>query len=112
MLHKPTEANNNAMSSSDLRELFEACKTGDLVKVKKLLTPQNVNEIGKTGRDGRSPFSRLLHGFVSVLDTAGRRSTALHFASGYGRKDIVEFLLANGANISAKDDGGLMPLHK
>jgi hypothetical protein len=34
------------MSSSDLRELFEACKTGDLVKVKKLLTPQNVNEIG------------------------------------------------------------------
>lgn len=30
-----------------LRELFEACKSGDLVKVKKLLTPQNVNEIGK-----------------------------------------------------------------
>lgn len=30
-----------------LRELFEACKSGDLSKVKKLLTPQNVNEIGK-----------------------------------------------------------------
>lgn len=30
-----------------LRELFEACKSGDLVKVKKLLTPHNVNEIGK-----------------------------------------------------------------
>lgn len=29
-----------------LRELFEACKSGDLIKVKKLLTPQNVNEIG------------------------------------------------------------------
>lgn len=38
------------MSSSDLRELFEACKTGDLVKVKKLLTPQNVNEIGELGQ--------------------------------------------------------------
>lgn len=47
-----------------------------------------------------------------VKDTAGRRSTALHFASGYGRKDVVEHLLANGANIAAKDDGGLNPLHK
>lgn len=36
------------MSTSDLRELFEACKTGDLVKVKKLLTAQNVNEIGES----------------------------------------------------------------
>jgi tankyrase len=47
-----------------------------------------------------------------MTDTAGRRSTALHFASGYGRKDIVEYLLANGANIHSKDDGGLLPLHK
>lgn len=47
-----------------------------------------------------------------VADTAGRRSTALHFASGYGRKEVVEFLLSNGANIAAKDDGGLNPLHK
>lgn len=49
---------------------------------------------------------------VNQTDTAGRRSTALHFASGYGRKDIVEFLLSNGANIHSKDDGGLYPLHK
>lgn len=41
---------------------------------------------------------------------AGRRSSSLHFASGYGRKDIVEYLLANGANISLRDDGGLNPL--
>lgn len=105
------------MSSSDLRELFEACKTGDLVKVKKLLTPQNVNEIGEFYWTTRMRFAvccccmtqGLSHG---SLDTAGRRSTALHFASGYGRKDVVEFLLANGANIAAKDDGGLNPLHK
>lgn len=50
--------------------------------------------------------------FKFFSDTAGRRSTALHFASGYGRKDVVEYLLANGANIAAKDDGGLNPLHK
>jgi hypothetical protein len=33
--------------SVTLRELFEACKSGDLPKVKKLVTPQNVNEIGE-----------------------------------------------------------------
>lgn len=30
---------------------------------------------------------------------------------GYGRRDVVEFLLANGASIQARDDGGLHPLH-
>lgn len=43
-----------------LRELFESCKTGDLVKVRKLINPQTVN----------------------ARDTAGRKSTPLHFASG------------------------------
>lgn len=32
---------------ASLCELFDACKSGDLVKVKKLLTPHNVNEIGE-----------------------------------------------------------------
>lgn len=43
-----------------LRELFEACKTGDAARVKKLITPQTVN----------------------ARDTAGRKSTPLHFAAG------------------------------
>lgn len=43
-----------------LRELFEACKTGDLIKVKALITPKTVN----------------------ARDTAGRKSTPLHFAAG------------------------------
>ena len=30
---------------------------------------------------------------------------------GYGRRDVVEFLLTNGANVQARDDGGLHPLH-
>ena len=30
---------------------------------------------------------------------------------GYGRRDVVEFLLAAGASIQARDDGGLHPLH-
>lgn len=30
---------------------------------------------------------------------------------GYGRRDVVEFLLSTGASIQARDDGGLHPLH-
>ncbi|KAI8499774.1 hypothetical protein Bbelb_228250 [Branchiostoma belcheri] len=75
--------------SSGCRELFEACRNGDVARVKKLITPQNVN----------------------ARDTAGRKSTPLHFAAGFGRKDVVEHLLQNGANVHARDDGGLIPLH-
>ncbi|XP_012287563.1 tankyrase isoform X2 [Orussus abietinus] len=76
-------------SADPLRDLFEACKTGDLARVKKLVTPKTVN----------------------ARDTAGRKSTPLHFAAGYGRRDVVEFLLSAGASIQARDDGGLHPLH-
>lgn len=33
------------------------------------------------------------------------------FKKGFGRKDVVEHLLSVGANINARDDGGLIPLH-
>lgn len=37
----------------------------------------------------------------------------MHFnpVSGFGRKDVVEHLLQTGANVHARDDGGLIPLH-
>lgn len=48
-------------NNDPLRELFEACKSGDTVKVKRLITSQTVN----------------------ARDTAGnRKSTPLHFAAG------------------------------
>ncbi|XP_072229854.1 poly [ADP-ribose] polymerase tankyrase-2-like [Leuresthes tenuis] len=71
------------------RELFEACRSGDLERVRKLVTTENVNS----------------------RNTAGRKSTPLHFAAGFGRKDVVHFLLQNGANVHARDDGGLISLH-
>uniref|UniRef100_A0A7N8XUK3 Poly [ADP-ribose] polymerase n=1 Tax=Mastacembelus armatus TaxID=205130 RepID=A0A7N8XUK3_9TELE len=71
------------------RELFEACRSGDLERVRKLVTAENVNS----------------------RDTAGRKSTPLHFAAGFGRKNVVDFLLQNGANVYARDDGGLISLH-
>jgi len=42
------------------RELFEACRNGDTVKVRKLVNANNVN----------------------AKDTAGRKSSPLHFAAG------------------------------
>jgi hypothetical protein len=77
-------------STSDLRELFEACKTGDLIKVKKLLTPQNVNEIGETqlvrlkdsNLHGQNHYfqTRLVDGpqpFISQADMEGKRSSSI-----------------------------------
>jgi ankyrin repeat protein len=37
--------------------------------------------------------------------------TSRPFFSGYGRRDAVEHLLAVGANVHARDDGGLIALH-
>ncbi|KAK3589737.1 hypothetical protein CHS0354_021059 [Potamilus streckersoni] len=80
----------NSPSQNDPgRDLFEACRNGDLNKVKKLVNPHNVN----------------------AKDTAGRKSSPLHFAAGFGRKDVVEHLLECGASVHARDDGGLIPLH-
>lgn len=53
-------ANKLFMSNDPGRELFEACKNGDLGKVKKLVDPSNVNS----------------------KDSSGRRSSPLHFAAG------------------------------
>ncbi|XP_018099069.1 poly [ADP-ribose] polymerase tankyrase-1 isoform X3 [Xenopus laevis] len=75
--------------SGAFRELFEACRNGDVSRVRRLLEPANVN----------------------AKDMAGRKSTPLHFAAGFGRKDVVEHLLQTGANVHARDDGGLIPLH-
>ena len=50
----------NLLLSDAGRELFEACRNGDLCKVKKLVNTHNVNS----------------------KDTAGRKSSPLHFAAG------------------------------
>uniref|UniRef100_A0A4W4GAK0 Poly [ADP-ribose] polymerase n=1 Tax=Electrophorus electricus TaxID=8005 RepID=A0A4W4GAK0_ELEEL len=76
-------------TSGAFRDLFEACRNGDVSRVKRLVDSVNVN----------------------AKDMAGRKSTPLHFAAGFGRKDVVEHLLQTGANVHARDDGGLIPLH-
>ena len=36
---------------------------------------------------------------------------AYFYFLGYGRKEVVDILLMAGANVHARDDGGLIPLH-
>ena len=50
----------SVMAGGESRELFEACRNGDIHKVTKLVNPNNVNS----------------------KDTAGRKSSPLHFAAG------------------------------
>uniref|UniRef100_A0A8C5SFB9 Poly [ADP-ribose] polymerase n=1 Tax=Laticauda laticaudata TaxID=8630 RepID=A0A8C5SFB9_LATLA len=81
---------NTPVHTSDVDyRLLEASKAGDLETVKQLCSPQNVN----------------------CRDLEGRHSTPLHFAAGYNRVSVVEYLLHHGADVHAKDKGGLVPLH-
>ena len=38
-------------------------------------------------------------------------STPLHEAARSGRKEIAELLIDKGAEVNAKEDGGMTPLH-
>lgn len=40
-----------------------------------------------------------------------RSFVSLSASPGFGRKDVVDFLLQNGASVHARDDGGLISLH-
>lgn len=81
------------------KEIFTACKVGDLGRLKKHINSWNVNIRDTSG--GRSTVSEVPSPPLSPSPQP------LHFAAGFGRQDVVEFLIQSGANIHAKDDGGL-----
>lgn len=66
-------------------QLLEAAKAGDLDTVQRIA------------------LSNLLT--VNCRDLDGRHSTPLHFAAGYNRIPVVEFLLEHGAEVHAADKG-------
>ena len=69
--------------------LLDAAKKGNLSRVQRLLTNENIN----------------------CRDAQGRNSTPLHLAAGYNNFEVAEHLLENGADVNAQDKGGLIPLH-
>ena len=52
------------------------------------------------------PTQRLCSGQnVNCQDICGRSSTPLHFAAGYNRVEVTDWLLRNGADVNARDKG-------
>ncbi|PKL45423.1 MAG: hypothetical protein CVV41_00065 [Candidatus Riflebacteria bacterium HGW-Riflebacteria-1] len=70
-------------------EIHDACQAGDLAKVKKILQ-QDPEQIQAVTPEGKSP---------------------LHMATGWGQKEIVIFLLKEGAKINALNNQGGTPIH-
>ncbi|KPJ16139.1 Tankyrase-1 [Papilio machaon] len=81
----------DAFAKAAALRLLEAARTGDVETARALL-------------DSRP---RL----VNCRDVDGRHSTPLHFAAGYNRLPLAQLLLQRGADVHAKDKGGLVPLH-
>jgi RNA polymerase sigma-70 factor (ECF subfamily) len=75
--------------AEDVMRLFDAAKSGDSAVVKRLLA-----------QDGRLAQAS---GYVRT-SLWGSDALALHVAVMHGRKDIVDLLLAHGADINARDD--------
>lgn len=69
--------------------LLDAAKKGNVARLQRLVTPENIN----------------------CRDALGRNSTPLHLAAGYNNYEVAEYLLENGADVNAQDKGGLIPLH-
>jgi ankyrin repeat protein len=71
-------------------EIHDAAEAGDPAKVKTLLKDNPKLVFSKENRLGETP---------------------LHVAAEHGHKGVAELLLANGADVNAKDNDGWTPLH-
>lgn len=81
----------DACANAAALRLLEAARTGDVENARSILEAR----------------PRL----VNCRDVDGRHSTPLHFAAGYNRLPLAQLLLQRGADVHAKDKGGLVPLH-
>lgn len=83
--------------------ILELAKKGNLERLRKLITPENVN-----CRDPQGRNSTPLH---LAGNSSSLSSFFLHkvfFLAGYNHYEIAEFLLENGSDPNAVDKGGLI----
>ena len=81
----------------DARDLVRACGEGNVEEARELLSNGMV-DVNYQDSYYRKPCKR------------GR--TPLHFAAIHGKKELVQLLIINGANVKIADDSGKTPLHK
>ena len=82
-------------------EIHDAARIGDLARVKALLQGNRDLVFSQDPNPG---------GYNSDNHLGGDW-TPLHVAAAYGRKEVAELLLANKADVNAKDKAGWSPLH-
>jgi len=119
---KNSITNNNLTLLPQISKIFEYCKSGNLEELKKIILKHreliNIRKPREIDLD-REQFQVQSQGQESLAQNQtqdpnqvnSKGSTPLHIASGYNYIQIVKFLLANGADILAKDNQGLLPLH-
>ena len=101
-------------------ELWEACREGDLERVRQLI--QEDQDVNRGGSDGRTPLMlAALNGRDQVVqeliragaDVNGKdniKRTALHRASSWGHSSVIKTLAEAGANLNVQDEEGMTPL--
>ncbi|MHC4538484.1 MAG: ankyrin repeat domain-containing protein [Planctomycetota bacterium] len=95
-----------------IRLLHEAAWDGDVDEVRMLISKGI--DINTGDRIDPVIFQRIV-GMSDVPDPTVKLSrtwatTALHYASEKGHQEVVELLIANGANVNTKDNDGQTPL--
>jgi ankyrin repeat protein len=112
--------------------LFEACKTGQLNEVERLLAPRKaliiklkpLADVNSRDKDGATPLHwaanngfkpvvecLLAHGADTEAKGTALGRTALHYAASKGQTAVIESLLAKGAAKEARDNNDETPLH-
>jgi len=103
-----------------IASLHEACKFGNVKAVQEFLSKGVPCDI--TDANGITPIAyaiggnhlEVVKGLMQIkadphnVDVG--RNSGLHYAAGYGRKDLVEFLLNSGADANRKNAQGQTPL--
>lgn len=87
---------------------MDAAKKGNLVRVQRLVTADNIN-----CRDAQGRNSTPLHLAGMLLENTICEfiTITIFCTAGYNNVEVAEFLLDHGADVNAQDKGGLIPLH-
>jgi ankyrin repeat protein len=112
--------------SPAIRGIDDAIDAGDIDAVADLIA-KDLSCVNRTTGYGMSPINlAALRGHVAIVKLLIAKgaspveptgsgesglSTPLHKAAEGGRKDVAELLLANHADVNAKDNQGATPLH-